>query len=384
MSYSKIDIKKKYYLPDNVIFCKKCVQSNQRPRISFDAKGICNACNHFEEKKSINWKEREEALKDLLNQYRRTDGRFDILVPSSGGKDSAVVAHQLKYKYNMNPLTVTWSPNAYTDIGFKNFQGLIKAGLPNLLGSPSGEVNRRLVKDCLIELGDPFQPWIYGCVGFPMQIAVNYDIKIIMDGENGELEYGGEKSAPQNSFSKEDEKKFWFSNFELEKWLDKGYSKKDLNFYSSPSEEIISEKKIIRRFWSDYHKWLPQENYYYASENTFFQANDEGRSEGTYSKYASLDDMIDGFHYYFMYLKFGYGRCTSDAAHEIREGLIDRKEGVSLVKKFDGEFPKKYFKFFLEYINLSENDFWSICEKWRGEHVFEKKNNNWILKKEIT
>ena len=94
--------------------------------------------------------------------------------------------------------------------------------------------------------------------------------------------------------------------------------------------------------------------------------------------------MIDGFHYYFMYLKFGYGRCTADAAHEIREGLIDRKEGVSLVKKFDGEFPKKYFKFLLEYTGLSENDFWSICEKWRGEHVFEKKNNNWVLKKEIT
>ena len=59
MSYSKIDIKRKYNLPNKVIFCKKCVQSNQRPRISFDATGICNACNHFEEKKKINWKERE-------------------------------------------------------------------------------------------------------------------------------------------------------------------------------------------------------------------------------------------------------------------------------------------------------------------------------------
>ncbi len=93
--------------------------------------------------------------------------------------------------------------------------------------------------------------------------------------------------------------------------------------------------------------------------------------------------MIDGFHYYFMFLKFGYGRCTSDAAHEIREELINREEGIALVRKFDGEFPKKYFDFFLDYTNISESDFWSICEKWRGEHVFEKKNNNWVLKKQI-
>ena len=93
MNIKKIDIKKKYNLPDQVIFCKKCVQSNQRPRITFDKNGVCNACNHFEKKKKINWEEREKALRDLLDQYRRTDGRFDILVPSSGGKDSALVAH---------------------------------------------------------------------------------------------------------------------------------------------------------------------------------------------------------------------------------------------------------------------------------------------------
>ena len=73
----------------------------------------------------LNWKEREEELIELLNKHRKSDGDYDVLVPSSGGKDSMYVAHILKYKYNMNPLTVTWAPNAYTDIGLYNFQAQI-------------------------------------------------------------------------------------------------------------------------------------------------------------------------------------------------------------------------------------------------------------------
>ena len=98
--------------------------------------------------------------------------------------------------------------------------------------------------------------------------------------------------------------------------------------------------------WFSYYKyWDPQENYYYATENTGFKPNDE-RTESTYSKYASIDDETDGVHYFLSLIKFGLGRCTSDAAHEIRDGHLTREEGVSLVKKFDTEIPKKKHKVF--------------------------------------
>ena len=300
--------------------------------------------NKFE----INWAFREKELKDLLSRYRKKNGKFDVIVPSSGGKDSSVVAHKLKYKYNMNPLTVTWAPNIYTEIGFKNFQNLIHSGLSNILGTPNGIVHRKLTRESLIEIGDPFQPFIYGQVSFPVKTAIQYDVKLIMDGENAELEYGGATLSSENSFSPKDEIKYWFSNFEAKKWIKKGFSKKDMDIYIPPSIDEILSKKINRKFWSYYNFWDPQEHYYYSSKNTAFMANPDGRSEGTYSKYASLDDAIDGFHYYFMFLKFGIGRATSDAAHEIRDKHITRNEGVKLVRKYDGEFPKKYFKEFLK------------------------------------
>ena len=106
----KREIKKIYSLPSEVKFCKKCVMSNQRPRIIFHKDGICSGCKNEELKQKTDWKERERELKDLLDRHRSKDGKYDIIVPSSGGKDSGYVAHQLKHKYNMNPLTVTWSP----------------------------------------------------------------------------------------------------------------------------------------------------------------------------------------------------------------------------------------------------------------------------------
>ena len=343
-------------------------------------KGICNGCYHEEYKNSEDWKKKKKEFEIFLSKFRRKDGHFDCIVPSSGGKDSSVVAYKLKYEYGMNPLTVTWSPNAYTEIGFKNFQNLIKKGFPNILGSPPGDINRRFVKDSLIEMGDCFLPFIYGQHNFPAQVAVKYNIPLIVDGENAELQYGGDvKKAGKKNWKTNQQIIYWFSKYNLDFWLKKGYSKKDLYYYSAPSEEELKKIKVQRVFWDYYHKWSKQEHYYYAQEKVDFTPN-EDRSEGTYSKYASLDDKLDGQHYYFMILKFGIGRTTNDACQEIREGDITRDEGIELVKRFDAEFPKKNFKYFLDYCDLSESDYWSICEKWRNTKLWKKKGKFWELK----
>ena len=149
-----------------------------------------------------------------------------------------------------------------------------------------------------------------------------------------------------------------------------------------PPMEAIKANNTEIHFMGYYLFWDPQENYYYAHDHMNFQCNPE-RSEGTYSKYASLDDKIDGFHYWLGYMKFGIGRTTSDAAHEIRDGRISREEGISLVKQFDGEFPEKHFKTFLEYTNISENEFWEMAEAWRTDHIWDLQKNEPTLKKAV-
>ena len=382
----QLDVQAKYHLPSKVRYCTRCVISNQRPRITFDENGVCSACRFAEIKQgTIDWNKRESELKATCDRYRRNDGRFDVIVPCSGGKDSGYVSHVLKTKYGMHPLTVTWAPHWYTDIGHQNLQNLIHSGLSNICFTPDGEVHRLMTRLALIILGDPFQPFIYGQKNFPLQMSVLYDIPLIMYGENGEVEYGGDM---KNAFSPthdtgSDMVKHYFSGISPEDWAKHGVKEHDLAVYRGPSQEQLKKVGVECHFMGYYHRWIPQELYYYCAENTGFIANPDGRSEGTYSKYASLDDRLDSYHYYLAYIKFGIGRCTSDAAHEIRDGHITREEGIALVKRFDGEFPAKHFAEFLEYTGLTEEEFHQAVDNWRSPHLWNKVNGQWKLKQTI-
>jgi N-acetyl sugar amidotransferase len=381
---NKKNVKEQYNLPEKIVFCNNCTMSNQRPRITFNSQGVCSACQYAVHKKAeVNWSTREKELEILCDKHRKTDGSFDVVVPCSGGKDGSFTAHLLKTKYGMNPLTVTWAPHLSSDIGRKNLEAFINSGFDNIYGTPNGEVHRLMTRLALIHLGDPFQPFIYGQSNFPLNIAVRYNIPLIMYGENGEVEYGGDmKNAFKPTREIADHDKHYFSGMPPEFWTSHGVSRANLHTYMPPAMEDIRKNKTEIHFMGYYHSWDPQENFYYCVENTGFTPN-PSRSEGTYSKYASLDDRTDGFHYYLGFIKFGIGRATADSAHEIRDGKITREEGVALVKKFDGEFPEKYFKDFLEYCSLSEEEFHVIVDSWRADHIWKKQGQDWQLRSAV-
>ena len=380
------DTQNKYNLPSEVVYCIKCTVSNQRPRITFDENGVCAACQYAEFKKTkINWKERDQELQELCDKYRKNDGSYDVIVPSSGGKDSAFVAYQLKYKYGMNPLTVTWSPHLWTRDGFDNFQEHIHTGgFDNVLGTPNGTVHRKLTKISFEILGDPFQPFIYGQTHYPMQMALKHNVALIMYGENGEVEYGGNM---KNAFKptrdwRADHKEHYFSGLAPEDLTKYGISSNDILPYMAPDNNKLEKLGLDIHFFGYYKKWVPQELYYHAVEHTGFKPR-HARNEGTYSKYASFDDQIDGFHYYLSYIKFGIARATADTAHEIRDGHITREEGVGLIKRFDGEFPHENFKIFLKYCGITEDHYFNVIDSWRSPHLWDKIDGEWMLKHPI-
>ena len=376
------DTQQRYNLPSEVKYCVKCTISNQRPRITFNAEGVCAACQYSEFKKNnIDWGQRDKELQELCDKHRSSDGSYDVIVPSSGGKDSAYVAYQLKYKYKMNPLTVTWSPHLWTRDGFNNFQNHIHVGgFDNVLGTPNGLVHRKLTKLSFEIVGDPFLPFIYGTINYPLQVALQHNVSLVMYGENGEVEYGGDmKNAliPNRDYVKDPENHY-FSGFSPEKMSEYGIDSNDLSPYMSPNVEELDKLGLENHFFGYYKKWVPQELYYHAVEHTGFKPR-YARNEGTYSKYASLDDKLDGFHFYLAYIKFGLGRTSSDTAHEIRDGHIDRDDGIHLVKRFDGEFPELYFKTFLQYCDITEEYYHEVIDSWRSPHLWRKSYGKWKL-----
>lgn len=383
-------------LPKEVKFCKRCVISNQRPRIVFDEEGICNACRHAERKKNeIDWAAREKELKQLCDKYRRNDGWWDVMVPGSGGKDSAYVAHLLKHEYGMNPLCVTWAPFKYTDIGFENFINFAGSGFTTIAGYANGKVHRKFARVAFEEVGDNFLPFTWGQHSFVYHMAIRYNINLVFFGELADLEYGGDPKfkdlpdIPMEHWAIT----YWKGTtvddlvaYALEHkdyFNEDDFHQSDLIFYRPPDIKEMRKNIIDIRWMSSYHNWIPQENYYYAAEHTGFKANPE-RSEGTYSKYASLDDRLDGLHYYLMFIKFGIGRATSDAAHEIRDGHITREEGVALVKKFDGEAPTKYLQEMLEYLDIDKEHYWKVIDSFRLPHIWKKVGREWKLRHTVS
>ena len=394
-------------LPSIVKFCKRCVISNQRPSstiefkskltdkkevIDFDENGICSACRYQDEKEgNISWEEREKTLLKLLDKFRSKNGTYDVIIPGSGGKDSAFTSHILKYKYGMNPLTVTWAPHQYTDIGWKNFNNWIhKGGLDNILYTPNGKLHGLLTKYAFHNLLHPFQPFIIGQRIIGPAMAARYGVKLVMYGEN-QAEYGNK--VDQNNiptmdtsfFSVDDPMEMSLGGVKVKDIIkETGYKQADFAPYIPVAKEELISKGVEVHYLGYYLKWDPQECYYYAVENTGFSSNSE-RTEGSYSKYSSIDDKIDPFHYFTTLIKFGIGRATYDAAQEIRNSKITREEGVTLVNKFDQEFPHKYFTEFLEYIESTEEEFWESVNKFRSPHLWGQDNDrNWKLKHTVS
>jgi N-acetyl sugar amidotransferase len=394
----------RFGLPSEVLYCEKCTISNQRPNTSvefkntkdtkktfihFDENGVCDACNYAEIKKNINWEEREKELLVLLNKFRRDDGRFDVIVPGSGGKDSVMTAHLLKYKYNMNPLLVTWPPILYTDIGRENFDAWLRMGFANYSYFPNQKVHKLLTKLSFENLLHPFQPFTIGQKNLAPKLALQLDIPLVFYGEH-EAEYGSNIKATQNS--QRDINSF-AGEIDLNKIYLGGVPVKDLikehNFRESDFEAYLpADIAKVRAKGVEFHylgyfvKWHPQDVYYYSLKHSDFVPNYH-RTEGSYSKYSSLDDKIDWLHYYARYIKFGQGRATNDSSQEIRNGDLTRDEGVKLIQRFDGETPEIYQKECLEYMGITQERFEEIIDGFRPKHLWKKENGHWALKHPI-
>ena len=368
--------------------------------LDFDEEGICSACRFNEAKwdGTIDWAKREKELIKLLDKYRSKDGSHDVLVPGSGGKDSVFASHVLKYKYGMHPLTVTWAPHLYTDIGWKNFQNWLHVGgFDNYLFTPNGRIHRLLTRNAFLNLLYSFQPFVFGQKTFALKMALKFNIPLVFYGESPG-EYGSKVTIDKKKFSQKEGETPGYELNPIDKkvkpneiflggksiafYLKGGISMGDLAAYLPIDYGLIEKKNIEFHFLGYYIKWIPQEAYYYAVKHTGFEANPV-RTEGTYSKYNSLDDKTDGFFYYSQYIKFGYGRTTQDAAQEIRNRHIIRDEGVALVRRFDGEFPQKYFKEFLEYVDITEDQFWKTIDSFRDSHLWTKGKGGWKLKYKV-
>ena len=279
------------------------------------------------------------------------------------------------------------------------------SGFDNNLCTPNGAVHRLLTRLSMENIFHPFQPFIIGQKLLAPRMADLYDIPLVFFGEN-EAEYGNnidDNNRPTRDhsyFAADDPDDFAIGGITSKQLVeDFGLEPADLLPYKPMSKEQVADKNMEVHFFSYYHKWHPQSNYYYVMENSDFQPAPE-RTPGTYSKYSSIDDRIDDFHYYCTYIKFGIGRATYDSAHEVRNGDLDRDEGVALAKRFDGEYPERFSDEIFEYLSVAKDIlpkaaqcfeqpimdreyFEHLTDRFRSPHLWNLDGDTWKLRKTV-
>jgi N-acetyl sugar amidotransferase len=362
-------------------FCKTCLMPNTRPRIVFSEAGICNACLNAETRQKIDWAARRQEFLDLVEEHRRPGALYDCVIPWSGGKDSSYIAHRIKFEFGLNPLLVTFAPLVPTDIGMNNRRALLELGFDHVYVTPSPKIGRHLAQRFFIERGNPKVGWDAGINAVPVQVAVNYDIPLIFYAEHGESEYGGRVLRPDmlkiRDFTEVLEHQI---GDDPRNWLDDVVTGRDLAPYLYPPAEKLERAGVKALYFAYFFPWDVTENFDYIKQKIPFQLAPNGRSDGTFTGYDSLDDKIDNVYYYLQFIKFGFGRALRDACRQIYRGRLSREDALKHVRNYDDEFPHTYFDDVIDYLGMNREKFDAFIDMHRNEEIWEKSGNGWILR----
>lgn len=355
-------------------WCKSCLNMSTRNRIEFNKDCRCNACLWSEEKKNFDWSSRNEELKKLLDKHRSKSGEFDVIVPISGGKDGSYVTHMLKNEHGMNPLAVTITPPLSISLGDENLKNYIQSGIDTIQINPNYKVMQLLNRRGFLEQGRPLYGWVISILSGVMRTASNFGVKLVMYGEDGEIEYGGSTESKNRAvFSAEFMKRVYLEQ-QYEHTL-RGLSHQESYFWRF--EDDLNE--IDCSHLSYFENWDSYRNYLVAKENFGLKEKDESNT-GTYTNFSQNDTCLYDLHCYLMYLKFGFGRATQDVGIDIRRGAMTRDQGIILAQMYDNCYPENYLPQYLEYFDITKEEFDETIDKFANKDLFKKENGRWIPK----
>ena len=366
-------------------YCKHCVMPSTKPDLQLDEDGVCNACRSYENRKDVDWNFRHNELLQVLDRYRvGSRSNWDCIVPVSGGKDSTYQVVRM-LQLGLNPLCVTSSTCDLSNLGRQNLENLKRLGVDHVEMSPNPLIRAKLNRLGLMQVGDISWPEHVGIFTIPVRAAVQFNVPLIVWGENSQNEYGGPAAAAGDNVLN----RRWLEEFggllgmRVSDMIGmEGIEEKHLISYTYPSDEELARVGVTGLFLGHYLPWDGLSNALIAQANGFISY---GKTvEGSMVNYENLDNHQTGIHDYFKFLKFGFGRATDLACLHIRRGRLNRQDGLDAVKRLDGLFPWEYLGKSLEDIikplDISLDEFIILCDKFTNKKIFKRDGNGALVK----
>ncbi len=370
-------------------YCTRCVMPDTRPGTIFSEEGVCQACLNYDKEQTVDWNERLKQLETLCDKHRRADGRYDCIIPVSGGKDSHFQTYWMREKMGMNPLLICVAdPFTHTQAGKDNLQNLGESfNCDVTLFNMSTDLFRRATRIGFEELGEPLRLIEAAIYALPFNFSVYLDIPLVVFGENAAYLYGAsaenDPSAMRYVEAGHSASGQKLGNRITDFWVERGMPLAELNCIAPPPQELLQQANSQPIFLSYYVQWDDEKNFAVAQRYGFKDLHHEWEREGCIEDYTQIDSLAYFVHLWMKYPKFGFSRTSDIASRWVRKGKISREEAAQLVKKFDHKLDQRALADFLAFMGYRPKQFWDTVERFWNRDIFEHVDGEWVLKQPV-
>lgn len=321
--------------------CKKCLLPETFPFIEFDKDGICNYCHTYD---PINFMG-EDKLRELVQPFRRGDGKPDVLVPISGGRDSCYGMHYIKNVLDLNPVAYTYDWGLVTDLARRNISRMCgKLGIEHILISADIKTKRKNVRKNV-------QAWLHKPELGTVPLFMAGDKQFFYYSNMLKNQMGIDLVLySMNPLERTDFKVGFCGINEVGRKQEKHYAlamQDRLHMMAYYGWHFVSNPRYINRSLLDsfgaflsyymipkdynilyeYLRWDEDEiNNVLINEYNWETAPD---TESTWR----IGDGTASFYNYIYYTIAGFSENDTFRSNQIREGMIDRDEAIKLVQR---------------------------------------------------
>jgi N-acetyl sugar amidotransferase len=363
-------------------YCQRCVYPQVAVNLDVDEEGVCSSCRAFEKFDSLTpefWDKRKKKFEEILEQrLKNNTSEYDCIVAVSGGKDSYYQVHVMK-EYGLKPLLVTYNGNNYLPEGDYNRDRMKHVfDADHLVIGPSVEVLKKLNRIAFKKMGDMNWHNHCGIFTYPMQMAVRFNVPMVIWGEVVWDISGMFDPEDYVEYSARVRHEHALRGYEWYDLLEEGLTEKDMKWSQYPTDEEILKVGVKGLYIGNFFKWDPNKHTKLVQEKYGWKPADKP-FERTYRKISNLDDRYEnGVHDLLKYIKFGYGRASDHASKDIRAGYMTREEGIEMVRKYDHVVSSDLY-YWLEYVGMKESEFWEVANSFRDPRVWRKDSKgNWV------
>ncbi|MEG3618562.1 N-acetyl sugar amidotransferase [Magnetovibrio sp. PR-2] len=367
-------------------YCKKCLEPDTRPDCQFDDEGVCFPCRYQENMPSIDWDQRRREMEEIADWGKcHNSSGYDCIIPVSGGKDSHRQVIIAREEFGLKPLLVSLAcpPEQFTERGANNLANLTSLGCDTYTVSPAPQTWKKLMRFCFFKYGNLSKANELAIYVSAPKIASFFSIPLILYGENPALSWGSSGGSLDGN-ANQTKSTNTLQNGDISMYLKAGFTEQELYWYTFPTNGQI-ERANLRMIYLGYY--IPDFNdtvngrvaiEHGLEPRTGFDARPE--NIGQINPFDALDSDFVPVNQHLKYIKLGFGRASEQITSLVRSKQIDREEGIELARKYDGRCSTKYIEQFCDYLEISQEDFWEVAEKYRNHDLWERKGNDWVLK----